>query len=56
MDLQSDCDSSMRKMTNPSPREQIRDLFSGLLRPLDNTTAMDGEIYESVENAKTHAR
>ena len=32
-------------MTIPSTREQARDLFSGLLRSLDNTTAMDEEIY-----------
>ena len=32
-------------MTIPSSREQARDLFSGLLRSLDNTTAMDEEIY-----------
>ena len=32
-------------MINPSSREQTRDLFSGLLCSLDNTTAMDEEIY-----------
>ena len=36
---------NIKTLTIPSSREQARDLFSGLLRSLDNTTAMDEEIY-----------